>query len=164
MACRVRDSLADDADQVLARALRELDVVAHSQLQLETGTRCDLLGDFGYEHPERLVERARERGDRTPGLAERPLGRAADERQARHSVLPRSETARLRRDECELLGKAVVEVARHPPAFLEHASVRDRPPIAAYLTRRPTQQQEVEAEPQRVAGIDPVRVERREER
>src|SRR5207237_8763369 len=67
------------------------------------------------------------------------------------------------RDERDLLGEPVVHVAREPTPFLERGGCDDARPVRGDLARGANQESEVEAEAEDVAGVDPVRVDRRME-
>ena len=74
-----------------------------------------------------------------------------------------SSRAEVPADEGELLCEAVVQVAGQAPALLEHGRVRERLPVRADLPCRGGEDGDVEREPEEVARVDVLRVERRVE-
>src|SRR4051812_37888713 len=151
MAPGVRDRLAHDADERLALVRGDLRALTYGDAELNADTAGDLFGGLHEGDLERLVDRARQRGDRPARLVERPFGSG------------RELSARLGDDVREFLRDPVVDLTGDPAALLQHRHRGEPPPVAADLARGPGQQDETEQEPQEVPGEDPVRIERGKE-
>src|SRR4029079_16481847 len=60
-------------------------------------------------------------------------------------------------EERDLLGQTVVDVAGQPATLLEGRRGDDAGPVGGDLASSPYEQGQIEAEPEDVAGVDPVR-------
>jgi hypothetical protein len=103
VAAGVRDRLTNDADECLALVGGDRGAPADVDLEVDAHPARDLLRGLDEGNVERLVHGSSERGDRTTRLVQRPLG-------GRGQV-----PVRLCHDVGELLGHAVVQLARDTP-------------------------------------------------
>ena len=110
---------------------------------------------------ERLADRRRQRRDRHARLAERALrgGRHPHDFAVRRAAQPRSLAA----DERQLLREPVVQLARESSALLEHGGVSRSALVGEHLAADSDQQREVCGEPEHVADVDPLRIQRRKQ-
>jgi hypothetical protein len=123
----------------------------------------DVLGRVRQRDVERVVDVAAERGDRGPRFVQRALGRRGDVRERTLFAGLRDERACLADDEGELLRQPVVEIACDATPL---AGGRRRDQLL--LPRRDLAcgsdgDHQIEAEPEDVGGVDPARIERREQ-
>ena len=161
---RVHDRLARDADERLAGGVRHVDSRLERPLprllpqrSATSPTAC------ASTSSERLVERPREGRDRAARVGEPPLCGRRDRPAARSSPLPASR-ARVARDEGELLGDAVVEIAGDPAPLVEAPPAR-RAPASSRGSRATAPSRSTVSQRSRKMSpdVDPVGVRRLEE-
>src|SRR5262249_20660450 len=132
---------------------------------LRADATCDLFDGLDKGSFEGFVDRRVQRGDRTTRLVERALRRRGEPSELALLGLEESlgKRAGLRDDERQLLRQAVVQVAGNATALVQDCRSREPALIPTDLADGADEDQEIRAEPEDVGGVEPLRIERREE-
>ena len=157
MAGGVRHGLAQDAQQGLARLRRDQDIGRHVEVDLHALAPRDLLGGAGERRPEGLVVGSHEGGDGVARVLQRALRRVDELLHHRRSALLAGHVRRLLHDERQLLGHAVVQLARDAAALVADGGDFDLVLGVPALQHTAEEQHRDQAEAQHVGGDEPVR-------
>src|SRR5215213_7844843 len=114
----VRYRLSDDASERLVNRFRRVEAGFELKPKLDRVAEGDLLGRLRDRAVERRADRPRERGDRLSRFVERALGGESDLGGRLFGRTP--EAVRLRANEGEFLGEAVVKVPRNATPLAVH--------------------------------------------